>query len=57
VELIPASLIESGFSSGKLTPDTVVFNNLISTIGELNTNWKIPLKNSWAMNFMGNKVG
>lgn len=34
-------------SEGKITENTIVFNNLIKTTGELKTRWEIPLKNSW----------
>jgi hypothetical protein len=34
-------------SSGELNDDTIVFNNLIQTKGELNTAWEVPLKDSW----------
>ena len=27
--------------------NTIVFNNLISTLAELKTNWQVPLKQSW----------
>ncbi|MFM6976864.1 MAG: ABC transporter ATPase [Sphingobacteriaceae bacterium] len=33
--------------AGQLTNETIVFNNLIPTYSELETNWEIPLKQSW----------
>jgi hypothetical protein len=33
--------------SGQITGETIVFNNLVSTRKGLETNWEIPLKNSW----------
>ena len=33
--------------SGKVKPDTIVFNNLVSTRKGLDTTWEIPLKDSW----------
>ena len=38
---------EELLKSGKVTADTVVFNNLIGTRKELRTNWQIPMKDSW----------
>jgi hypothetical protein len=32
---------------GKLSNDTIIFNNLVSTIEELEKNWKIPASSSW----------
>lgn len=38
---------ENLIKTGKVTEQTVVFNNLISTRKELETNWQIPMKSSW----------
>jgi len=38
---------EQLISEGKITEDTIVFNNLIQTAGELKTSWEIPFKESW----------
>lgn len=38
---------ETRLHSGQITADTIVFNNLISTRKALETNWEIPIKNSW----------
>lgn len=35
------------FAQGKLTEDTIVFNNLVTTKGELESKWQVPLKESW----------
>lgn len=32
---------------GKITPDTIVFNNLAATKAEFEKNWMIPLSSSW----------
>ena len=37
-------------SSGKINGDTIVFNNLVSTKKALETNWEIPMKESWHAN-------
>jgi hypothetical protein len=31
----------------EITPDTLIFNNLVSTKGELKEQWLIPARNSW----------
>ena len=31
----------------QITPDTIVFNNMVQTLQELETKWKVPFKNSW----------
>ena len=33
--------------SGKLNENTIVFNNLVSTLGEFETKWETKLKESW----------
>jgi hypothetical protein len=33
--------------SGLITENTIVFNNLIQTVKELNSKWEVPLKDSW----------
>lgn len=38
---------EQLISEGKITEDTIVFNNLIQTAGELKNSWEIPFKESW----------
>ena len=38
---------EEQIKLGEVTPDTLVFNNTIQTVGELKNNWLIPAKNSW----------
>ena len=32
---------------GKITADTVVFNNLVETTGDLKKSWQVPAKESW----------
>lgn len=38
---------EELIKAGKVTEQTLVFNNLISTRRELETNWQVPMKSSW----------
>jgi hypothetical protein len=34
-------------NQGTITPETIIFNNLVSTIEQFNTNWKIAASQSW----------
>lgn len=34
-------------AAGKITPETIVFNNLLETAGAMKTSWEVPAKNSW----------
>jgi hypothetical protein len=47
VETVAAGAFESLFSNGQLTKDSIVFNNLIQTKGELDSAWEISLMDSW----------
>ncbi|PWS31553.1 ABC transporter ATPase [Pedobacter paludis] len=31
----------------QVTPDTIVFNNMVQTLADLNTKWEVPFQNSW----------
>ena len=35
------------YSDGIINDDTLMFNNLVSTLDELNKKWLVPLKESW----------
>jgi hypothetical protein len=43
---------KSKLALGIISDDTVVFNNLVSTIDGLNTQWQVPLIKSWQSKFL-----
>ncbi len=47
VELMPLTKFSSAIKNDFINPDTLYFNNLISTREDLENNWIIPEKNSW----------
>ena len=47
VNVLKRSDFEKLLSTGELTDETIVFNNLVQTKGELEYKWEVPLKNSW----------
>jgi hypothetical protein len=47
VELLPLSQLPYAAENGFIKGDTLYFNNLVQTKQELETNWIIPVKNSW----------
>ncbi len=47
VKTCSLSNFEKKIESGEITPETIVFNNLVSTKAEFESNWEIPLKDSW----------
>lgn len=47
VEVLPRAAFESAVRTGKISDDTIVFNNLVQTKRELDSAWEVPMKNSW----------
>lgn len=43
----PLAEIKTKIALGEISKSTSTFNNLVSTIGELETNWKVPVGESW----------
>ena len=37
---------------GKVTPETIVFNNIVSSKTDFESNWEIPAKDSWHKRFL-----
>jgi len=54
-EIVSASRheFEARVKEGVITQDTLVFNNLVQTLEELQTKWEVPLKDSWHMQLFG----
>lgn len=44
---------EQLLNNNTITPDTIIFNNVIATKSELLTNWEKPLKDTWVGNYIG----
>ena len=47
IEAVSRDEFEQLIAEGKVTGETIVFNNLITSYSELETHWEIPLKDSW----------
>jgi hypothetical protein len=43
----PRAQFEELIKQGTINQDTVVFNNLVQTLADLDTKWEVPFKNSW----------
>ncbi|WP_345953289.1 ABC transporter ATPase [Mucilaginibacter sp. PAMB04168] len=50
---VPRNEFEELIKAGEITADTVVFNNLVQNIAELQTKWEVPLKDSWHVQLFG----
>ncbi len=46
---VPRHTFEELIRQKQINADTIVFNNLVQTVDELNTSWEVPFKNSWHM--------
>lgn len=47
VQMVPMTQLEYAFSNKFLDGSTLYFNNTIQTLGQLKSNWLIPVKDSW----------
>lgn len=47
IEQCSLSEFEEKLAERSITENTLVFNNMVSTVKELNSNWKVPIKMSW----------
>jgi hypothetical protein len=47
---------EALLKDGKIGTETIVFNNLVQNLAELQTKWEVPFKNSWHVQLFGNLV-
>jgi hypothetical protein len=47
IQLLPLSQLSSGLDMELIQPETLYFNNTVLTKSELETNWIIPVKDSW----------
>ena len=54
---LPRAQFEELLISGKLNKDSIVFNNLVQNLTELNTKWEVPFKDSWHVQLFKDMVG
>ncbi|MGB0391923.1 MAG: ABC transporter ATPase [Salibacteraceae bacterium] len=47
VEVLSMMEFQNKLDQGGIHSETIVFNNLVETLGEVRTLWEVPLKNSW----------
>ena len=49
----PRAEFEELIKTGVIDENTIVFNNMVQTLAELQTKWEVPLKDSWHMQLFG----
>ncbi len=50
---VPRAQFEELVKAGVIDESTIVFNNMVQTLAELQTKWEVPLKDSWHMQLFG----
>jgi hypothetical protein len=53
---LPRHEFEELLKTGKINTDTIVFNNLVQNLTELETKWEVPFKDSWHARLFGDQV-
>jgi hypothetical protein len=52
----PRHQFEELLKTGKIDNNTIVFNNLIHNLGDLESKWEVPFKDSWHPQLFGELV-
>ena len=52
----PRDEFEDLLRSGKINSNTIVYNNLVQNLGQLETKWEVPFKDSWHNQLFGDLV-
>jgi len=52
----PRHTFEEKLKQGSITTTTIVFNNMVQNLAELNTKWEVPFKDSWHIQLFGNLI-
>ena len=52
----PRHQFEKLLKEGKINNNTIVFNNLVPTLADLETKWEVPFKDSWHPQLFGDLV-
>jgi len=52
----PRAQFEQLLKDGNIDSETIVYDNLVQNLGELNTKWEVPMKDSWHAQLFGSLV-
>jgi len=52
----PRNVFEGLIKNGNINTETIVFNNLVQNLKELQTKWEVPFKESWHKQLFGDLV-
>lgn len=51
IKIIPHNTVKSTIDSGEISKDTIIFNNTVTSVADLQENWQQAAKNSWCSRF------
>ena len=54
---VPRHSFEEMLKQGKINKQTIVFNNMVQNLAELQTKWEVPFKDSWHIQLFRDLVG
>lgn len=54
--LVPVRELKEKFQTGILNTDSMTFNNLVSTKGQLESHWRVPAGETWLKRFIPNPL-
>lgn len=52
INIVKLSDFQQFAKAQKITKETIVFNNMVQTKGEVETNWEVPAQQSWHQRFL-----
>ncbi len=52
IQTVQLPNIKTAVNEGVLAANTLVYNNMVSTLAELQTSWKLPLQDSWLKRYL-----
>ena len=52
VNVVSLADFQKYVKAGKINQDTIVFNNMVNTVGDFKSKWELPAKNSWHARYM-----
>jgi hypothetical protein len=56
VHSAPRHAFEQMLKQGAIDSNTIVFNNMVQSLADLQTKWEVPFKDSWHMQLFGNLI-
>jgi hypothetical protein len=52
INIVSMADFQKFVKEGKITAETIVFNNMVTTKSEFEQNWEVPVLNSWHKRFL-----